>query len=184
MELVFKSSSGAVSVDTISLPPNGTLVHPFSTLIGQPGPRRFDIDLFSFGRNVSRKVVDSEALGLRIKPTIVNVVVPELWVNKTSALSIEIENTGPKGGNVSLVLFESTMPQLLRQGDTLGIILNRQHLGTGLLAEKDLYLEAGEKKRVEMEMTPRETGSSNLLVFALRREVISDAANVEIEVKP
>lgn len=184
VELAFRSSTGAVSLNAISLPPRGRLVYPYATLIGQPGPRRFEIELFLYGTNVSQKIVEAEALGLRIKPVIASVFMPELRVNRTSTLSIEVENIGTRGGNVSLLILDSKMPQLLRQGDTVAIVLNRQHLGTGLLAEKELYLEVGEKRKVEVETTPREIGSSNLLIFTLRREVISDARNVEIDVKP
>ncbi|MEE9594566.1 MAG: stage II sporulation protein M, partial [Candidatus Hydrothermarchaeales archaeon] len=144
MDLVFESSTGALSGHPITLAPGEKLVHQFHTLIGQPGPRIFNIYLHWHGLILSQKNVDTEVLGLRIKPAIVSVNVPELQVNRSSIISVEIENTGQKDGTVSLLAFDSNMPQLFKQGSTLGVIMNRGHLGTGLIAEKELFLESGE----------------------------------------
>lgn len=66
----------------------------------------------------------------------------------------------------------------------MGVMLNKKHLGTGLLVEKELYLGSGEKRTVQLEITPREARSSNLLIFVLRREVISDVTTRGMDVNP
>jgi hypothetical protein len=98
VDLVFQSSTGALSWKRLTLAPGEKLIYPYQTLIGQPGPRRFEISLHWNGVILSQKIVDSEVLGLRIKPKIISVNIPELRVNRTSVISIEIENVGSKGG--------------------------------------------------------------------------------------
>jgi len=184
VDLVFQSSTGALSGRPITLLPKKEIVHKYHTLIGQPGQRQFDIYLHWQGLIFSQNTVDTKVETLRIRPTIVSVDVPELKVNKSVKISVELENIGSQDGDVSLLAFDSNMPQLLKQGDSLGVMLNRQHLGTGLLAEEELHLKSGEKQVVELQITPQEAGTSNLLIFALRREVISDATTARIDVSP
>ncbi|MEE8168742.1 MAG: hypothetical protein V3T58_07720 [Candidatus Hydrothermarchaeales archaeon] len=94
-----------------------------------------------------------------------------------------MENSGSKGGEISVLIFDTDMPQLLDTEGTTGIFLRKSHLGSGIWEKSQLYLDAGEKRNVSISITPKKTGRLSLMVYALRKEVISDAkiANAEVE---
>jgi len=181
--LVFESTTGARNTSIVVVQAKTALAYKYYSSFGQPGEREFRISLLWHGYYVlSQKTVKAFVSDLRIKPKIASIKVPTLAVNKTSAISVGMENIGSLGGSTTLLVFDSNMPQLLRSSEVISIAIDRRHLGTGIVAEKEVYLEASERKTVEIEIVPREAGKSNLLFFALRREVIGDAAARETEV--
>ncbi len=181
LDLFFVSSTGAITRNQLTLKPGERLVYHYATEMGQPGPRVFDITLVWRGMAVANRTVHANVEELRIKPVISHFEAPKLLVNKSSQIKVVLENAGTKGGEVFLLVFDSDLPQLLDSPDVTQILLTKSHLGKGIWEKRSLQLEAGEKKEIVLEITPEKPGVYNLMAFALREEVVSDAAIIKVE---
>jgi|GEM_PF-6098560 hypothetical protein len=180
--LVFSSTTGAITQASVALDPHTNLTYFYNASFGQPGERRFGVDLYYFNDLIDSKVVNATVKGLRISPKILDVKIPEMKVNKTSQILIRIKNMGEKGGNISLLLFEGDMPQILRTGGSTSIFLSRTHIAKGIWKTYDTEVLPGEEKNISISVVASYPHTGKLLVFALRREVISDVWIGEINV--
>ncbi len=181
LDLFFVSSTGAITRNQLTVKPKERYVYHYATEMGQPGARAFDINLLWRGMIVANKTVEANVEELRIKPVISHFEVPELAVNESAEIRVIIENAGSKGGEVSLLIFDSDLPQLLDSSAATQIMLAKSHLGTGIWEKRTLRLEAGERKEIAVEIKPDKPGLYNLMAFALREEVVSDAAVIKAE---
>ncbi|NOZ77518.1 MAG: stage II sporulation protein M [Euryarchaeota archaeon] len=181
--LEFRSTTGAVDYREVFLPAGRTTRFLYNTTIGQPGPRVFEITLYAGDTVLDRRELNATVAGLRISPKIRGVEIPRLYTNETARIRVTVENTGTRDGNISLLIFETGLSQLLRHGDLTQIYLTRTHRGNGIWeSSNETPLEAGEIKVLDIPVTPGEPHRGTLLVFALRREVVSDAAALPVEV--
>lgn len=180
--LVFASTTGAQSLRDLFLPAGETTVYDYATAIGQPGERLFKISVYQGNVELDKKEVKVTVQDLRIAPKILDVDVPPLWVNQTTNISITVENTGTKEGNISLLLFEGDMGQVLKGGGTTTLVLQKTHLGSRIWEEKGFSLGSGERQTVNISVTPQTSHEGTLIILALRREVVSDGTVKAIEV--
>jgi hypothetical protein len=179
---IFTSTTGSVTPATIHLDPGERLLYLYNASFGQPGDRTFKITLAYFDEILDQRTLNTTVAGLRVSPKILDVKIPRFEVNKSANITVTVKNTGEKGGNVSILLFEGDMPQVLRDERATNIFLSSTHIGKGIWEFHTLELAAGETRNISVAATPAYPHKGKLLIFALKREVISDVWVAEIDV--
>jgi hypothetical protein len=179
----FASSTGARSYMNVNLTSGEIGEFVYNTTIGQPGPRNFVLTLYEGNVLLDRREINLTVGDLRISPKIRWISIPVLHSNRTGNITVTVENVGTVEGNISLLLFEAELSQLLQRGDLTQIYLSRSHLERRIWETSgDVLLKPGETREVRIPVTPERPHNGTLLVFALRREVVSDAAVLPVEV--
>jgi stage II sporulation protein M len=179
----FASSTGAVDYKEVNLSSGGITEFVYNTTLGQPGARNFVFTLYEKGVELDREEVNLTVHGLRISPRIRDIHIPELRSNRTANITVTLENTGTKEGNITVLVFEAELAQLLQRGSLTQIYLSSSHLEKRIWETSgDIPLKPGEVREVHIPVTPERPHRGTLLLFALRREVVSDAAVEPIEV--